>query len=225
MQKVNGKVVTICFDSTGSNLWIGDDNGSISSFQFDAYTLKLNKSKKIVSNNGYCITSISYKNLNSKESALLVNAMPNFLLLYKLVNSDILSLRLRKRISIKQAENLVRSTFCPVISKQQQSSCIVCTGSEDSGVYIYDMDNDEKPLINKLQGHSSTVKDVALNYDQSLLASGDIQVNSIKFQIFYKFYNSKLFFPRALLLFGKQISNRNAVRILKPIKFFKLFFL
>lgn len=166
----------MCFDSTGSNLWIGDDTGSISSFQFDAFTLKLNKTKKIISNNGYSITSISYKNLNSKESALLVNAIPNFLLLYKLTNVDISSLRLRKRICIKQAETLIRSTFCPVITKKQQNSCLVCTGSEDSGVYIFDMDNDEKPLINKLQGHSSTVKDVALNYDQSLLASGDIKV-------------------------------------------------
>lgn len=38
------------------------------------------------------------------------------------------------------------------------------------------MENDEKPLINKLQGHSSPVLDVGFNYDQSLLASGDNNV-------------------------------------------------
>ena len=39
------------------------------------------------------------------------------------------------------------------------------------------MENDEKPLINKLQGHSAVVKDVSFNYDQSLLASADYQVS------------------------------------------------
>ena len=101
--------------------------------------------------------------------------MPNYLLLYRLTSTDSLSLRLRKRIFIKQTENAIRSTFCPVLSKKQQnSSCLVCTGSEDFGVYLYDMENDEKPLINKLEGHSAPVKDVAFNYDQSLLASGDL---------------------------------------------------
>lgn len=171
----------MCFDSTGSNLWVGDDTGSISSFQFNPYTLKLNKTKKIISNNGYSITSLSYKNLNCKESALLVNAMPNFLLLYKLINSDIQSIRLRKRISIKQNENLIKSTFCPVINKKQQSSSLVCTGSEDTFVYIYDMDYDENPLITKLQQHTCPVLDVTLNYDQSLLASGDSSVSEFSF--------------------------------------------
>jgi WD40 repeat protein len=99
--------------------------------------------------------------------------MPNYLLLYRLTSTDSLSLRLRKRIYIKQSEHSIRSNFCPVLSKKQHNNCLVCTGSEDGGVYLYDMENDEKPLINKLQGHSSPVKDVAFNYDQSLLASGD----------------------------------------------------
>jgi len=62
------------------------------------------------------------------------------------------------------------------MSKKQQNSCLACTGSEDCGVYIYDMENDGSPLINKLQGHSAPVLDVGFNYDQSLLASGDNQV-------------------------------------------------
>jgi WD40 repeat protein len=157
-----------------------------------------------VNNQGYSITSISYRNCGSKEissaigaggsagtnsgtSALLVNAMPNYLLLYKLQNNDIslVSLRLRKRICIKQNEENIRSTFCPNLLKKPQSSspnininsCLVCTGSEDGCVYLYDMENDERPLINKLHGHSSPVRDVSLNFDQSLLASGDNQVS------------------------------------------------
>jgi WD40 repeat protein len=127
-----------------------------------------------VNNNGYSITSIAYKNLNNKESALLVNALPNYLLLYRLDN---VSSRLRKRIFIRQSEHQIRSTFCPFVSsKKQPNACLVCTGSEDCCVYIYDMENDDKPLVNKLQGHSTPVLDVTFNYDQSLLASGDAQV-------------------------------------------------
>ncbi len=127
-----------------------------------------------MNNNGYSITSIAYKNLNNKESALLVNALPNYLLLYRLDN---VSSRLRKRIFIRQSEHQIRSTFCPFVSsKKQPNACLVCTGSEDCCVYIYDMENDDKPLVNKLQGHSTPVLDVTFNYDQSLLASGDAQV-------------------------------------------------
>jgi WD40 repeat protein len=181
LQKVPGRVQCICFDSTGSNLWIGDDKGSIQSFHFDAFTLKLNKTKKIISNSGYSITSISYKSTKWKDQVtpnLLVNAKPNYLLLYRLVNDDNQALKLRKKICIKQSEHSIRSTFCPVMissSKRQQMNCLTCSGSEDFGVYIYDMENDEKPLINKLQGHCAPVLDVGFNYDQSLLASGDNQ--------------------------------------------------
>lgn len=103
--------------------------------------------------------------------------MPNYLLIYRLDSKDTFSLRLRKRVCIKQSEHALRSTFCPISNFKKQSnssvSCLVCTGSEDFGVYIYDMENDEKSLINKLNGHSAVVKDVGFNYDQSLLASGD----------------------------------------------------
>ena len=46
LQKVSGRVQCMCFDSVGSNLWIGDDKGTITAFHFDAFTLKLNKTKK-----------------------------------------------------------------------------------------------------------------------------------------------------------------------------------
>ena len=51
------------------------------------------------------------------------------------------------------------------------------------------MENDEKPLINKLQGHSSPVLDVGFNYDQSLLASGDNNVTHFNFIFLFKLYS------------------------------------
>lgn len=104
----------MCFDSVGTNVWVGDSSGSISAFQFDIFTLKLNKTRKVIlfvcqististlyyfectflimikviNNPGYSITSLSHRQLNAKESVLLVNAMPNYLLLYKMVNKS-----------------------------------------------------------------------------------------------------------------------------------------
>ena len=49
------------------------------------------------------------------------------------------------------------------------------TGSEDMCVYIFDVERDTKPCVNKLQGHSGPVMDVCFNCDESMLASCDQQ--------------------------------------------------
>jgi WD40 repeat protein len=173
LQKINARVLSMCFDSSGFNLWVGDDKGGLTTFHFDIFTLKLSKTRKVANNPGYSVTSVAYKNLNMKESYLLVNAMPNYLLLYKISNEDN-TVTLSKRVAIKQANNQIRSVFCPKMGNtKQQSKCFVCTGSEDTGLYIYDMNNQESPIVNKLQRHTSPVLDVSFNYDQSLLASAD----------------------------------------------------
>jgi WD repeat-containing protein 13 len=183
LQKVvsGGQVNCICFDSTGQSVWVGDNKGTIQSFQFNMFTLKLTKTRKIIQNAGYSITSISYRNWQNNSPTLLINAMPNYLLLYRIIINNTNptingTLKLRKRICIQQANTQIRSSYCPLLTKKNinKNVCFVCSGSEDGCVYFYDMENDENPLLNKLQGHSSTVKDVAFNYDQSFLASGDV---------------------------------------------------
>ena len=54
--------------------------------------------------------------------------------------------------------------------------CSAVSGSEDMCVYFYNVDEVQKPMVNKLQGHSSAVIAVSFNYDESLLASGDSSV-------------------------------------------------
>lgn len=49
------------------------------------------------------------------------------------------------------------------------------TGSEDSCVYFLDVEKEEKAVVNKLQGHSCPVLGVSFNYDESLLATSDVQ--------------------------------------------------
>ena len=48
------------------------------------------------------------------------------------------------------------------------------SGSEDGSVYFFDVESGA--LVNKLQGHSSTVVDICWAYDESLLASCDTDV-------------------------------------------------
>lgn len=101
-------------------------------------------------------------------------------------------MKLRKRVFNKQnIGDQIRSSFCPIIPAQEDV-CVVCSGSDEGWVAIFDMENDDKPLVNRLQGHSTIVLDVSFNYDESLLASGDKQVTFLM-QIKRKFFESFFF--------------------------------
>lgn len=52
---------------------------------------------------------------------------------------------------------------------------ILVTGSEDSSVYFIDIERESKACVNKLQGHACPVLGVSFNYDESLLATSDVQ--------------------------------------------------
>ena len=54
-----------------------------------------------------------------------------------------------------------------IVNEKKRNLCFL--------VYIYDIDREIRTLINKLQGHCSTVFDVSFNADESLLASSDQQ--------------------------------------------------
>ena len=77
-----------------------------------------------------------------------------------------------KRIFNYQNKGKVQAHFCPLIPTDRNGACIV-SGSEDMTIYIYDVTKQNKPVINKLMGHSSAVLDVSWNYDESILASCD----------------------------------------------------
>lgn len=76
-------------------------------------------------------------------------------------------MKLSSQFPIIAMNEPIRSHFC----SNRDGSCIV-TGSEDSIVYIYDIQKVKAP-INQLQGHSGVVFDVSWNYDESILASCD----------------------------------------------------
>lgn len=50
------------------------------------------------------------------------------------------------------------------------------TGSEDGNVYFLDIERySSKSYVNTLQGHSAAVLGVSFNYNESLLATSDLE--------------------------------------------------
>ncbi|XP_073986617.1 WD repeat-containing protein 13-like [Rhodnius prolixus] len=174
---IGGRILSLAFDSNGKILWAGNDQGHISSFSFDIKCGKLSKCRKIFLGTSAAITSINWRAWISREArdpSLLLNLSSNSVRLYRVTDKG---LELRRNFWIKHtsSSSFIRSSFCPIMSFRK-GACIV-TGSEDSSVYFLDVhcENQNKALINKLQGHSSPVLGVSFNYDESLLSTSDQQ--------------------------------------------------
>ncbi|PRD35757.1 UNVERIFIED_CONTAM: Wdr13 [Trichonephila clavipes] len=173
--KTSGSVLSIVFDSSGKLLWAGDDRGYIVSYLFDLHSGRLTKGKKILVSENSAITCLSARSWASREArdpSLLANCAADAVLLFSIIRKDG-TLELKRKFPVKHRSQLamIRSSFCPIMSFRQ-GACIV-TGSEDTCVYFFDLVRENKPCVNKLQGHSATVIDVCFNYDESLLASSD----------------------------------------------------
>ncbi|CAH1389303.1 unnamed protein product [Nezara viridula] len=177
---MGGRVLSLAFDSTGSLLWAGNDEGIIMSFLFDIKSGKMTKRRRMFLGNNASITSINYRawiNRESRDPSLLINISANSVRVYRVIEKDG-SLSLRRSFFVKHQyyNNFIHSSFCPIMSFRQ-GACIV-TGSEDSCVYFIDIECDKenkRAVINKLQGHSSPVLGVSFNYDESLLSTSDQQ--------------------------------------------------
>ncbi|CAM1291502.1 WDR13 (predicted) [Pycnogonum litorale] len=173
--KTTGQVLSLAFDSVGGLLWAGDNRGSITSYLFELPTGRLTKCRRMVVNEGSSITCLSSRNWASREArnpSLLVSCSNDSLFLYAVTGQDG-NLRMKRSFSVVHSKrnSMMRSSFCPIMSFRQ-GACVV-SGSEDMTVYIFDVERELKPCVNKLQGHSGAVLDVCFNYDESLLASSD----------------------------------------------------
>ncbi|XP_070579907.1 WD repeat-containing protein 13-like isoform X2 [Ptychodera flava] len=173
LSKGSGKVLSMTFDPTGKILWAGDDKGLIFSFLCDAATGKLTRAKRMVVCEGHPVTSLACRTWLSREArdpSLLANCAVNSLCLFRIIDSEG-GLQLKRKFALKHRGDNIKSIFCPLMSFRQ-GACVV-SGSEDMCVYFFDVERANKPLVNKLQGHSAPVLDVSFNYDESLLASSD----------------------------------------------------
>ncbi|KAK7794662.1 hypothetical protein R5R35_003780 [Gryllus longicercus] len=173
--KLGGKVLSLACDSSGQMLWAGNNKGMIVSFLFDLETGRLSKCRRISVAENCPITCISWRAWISREArdpTLLVNCAANVVCLFRVTDKEG-SLLLRRKFAVRHKTNLIRSTFCPIMSFRQ-GACVV-TGSEDSCVYFLDIEKEGKACVNKLQGHACPVLGVSFNYDESLLATSDAQ--------------------------------------------------
>lgn len=103
------------------------------------------------------------------------------------------SLQLKRKFQNRHQKHIVRSTFCPIMSFRQGACVgnlninfiinisgynwkILVTGSEDGSVYFVDIERmGNRSVVNTLQGHSSSVLSISFNYDESFLATSDLQ--------------------------------------------------
>lgn len=173
--KIGGRVLSIACESTGQLIWAGNNKGVIVSFIIDAGSGKLTKCRKLNIAENCAITCLSWRAWMSREArdpTLLVNCAANVICLFRVSDKNG-TLQLRRKFSVRHKHQLLHSTFCPIMSFRQ-GACIV-TGSEDSCVYFLDIEREGKACVNKLQGHACPVLGVSFNYDESLLATSDVQ--------------------------------------------------
>lgn len=171
--KLGGEVLALACDASGQLLWAGNNKGTILSFLFDLETGRLSKLRRLTVAENCPITCISWRAWISREArdpTLLINCAANVVCLFRVMDKEG-SLQLKRTFAVRHKNYLVHSTFCPIMSFRQ-GACVV-TGSEDSCVYFLDIERDEKPCVNKLQGHACPVLGVSFNYDESLLATSD----------------------------------------------------
>ncbi|XP_044259302.1 WD repeat-containing protein 13-like [Tribolium madens] len=173
--KIGGNVLCLASDNSGKIFWVGNDKGEIVSL-FCELNGALCKTKKILLSPNCSITSLSYRAWISREARdplLLVNATNNSFCLFSVLDGEG-TLQLKKSFQNRQQKHIVRSTFCPIMSFRQ-GACVV-TGSEDGSVYFVDVEKvGNRAVVNTLQGHASAVLGISFNYDESLLATSDLQ--------------------------------------------------
>ena len=170
--KTAGAVLCLTFDSTGTHLWAGDNKGSMYLFQLNYVTGKLQRLNRIVVSTAGMITSISYRtwiNREASDPSILVSCTDGFLRLFRIHTDG--NLFMKRKFTVKHTSQPIRSAFCPLMSFLQ-GACVV-TGGEDANVYFFDTETGV--VVNRLQGHSSPVLCVCWAYDESLLASCDLQ--------------------------------------------------
>ncbi|XP_023311899.1 WD repeat-containing protein 13-like [Anoplophora glabripennis] len=173
--RIGGNILSIAFDTNGKFLWAGNDRGEIVSV-FCELNEALCKMKKFSLASHCSITSLSYRAWISREARdplLLVNATDNSMYLLSITDCEG-SLQLKRKFQNRHQKHIVRSTFCPIMSFRQ-GACVV-TGSEDGSIYFVDIEKmGNRSVVNTLQGHSSSVLSISFNYDESFLATSDLQ--------------------------------------------------
>lgn len=168
--KLASPALCMAFDSTHSQLWVGDSKGSVYDFSLDSVSGRLHRLKRLVVAPGHMVTCVSYRtwvNREARDPSLLISSMDDGLRLFRLLPDG--NAYMKRKFSVPHRSLPVLSAFCPLMSFLL-GACVV-SGSEDCNVYFFDVETGA--VVNRLQGHSAPVLAVAWTYDESLLASAD----------------------------------------------------
>ncbi|CAH8498779.1 unnamed protein product [Dicrocoelium dendriticum] len=181
----------------------GSDFGSSSSFVVRLSTLGLSEIQKLSGfrlklpssnvtekfaqfSSVTCLSVYSWLSRETSDSFLLANAAGLGLLLFRITPSTgILSSRRQFPLvhhppdpATRSGLRLLHSCFAPLLSFRS-GACAV-TASEDSNVYIFNIFDKQmytspssSILSTVLRGHTTAVLDVAIGWDEGILASGD----------------------------------------------------
>ncbi|GJQ71200.1 hypothetical protein Trydic_g1097 [Trypoxylus dichotomus] len=191
--RVTGNVLSLASDANCKTLWAGNDKGEIVSILCDI-SGQLCRTKRLNLGIPCSVTSLSYRAWISREARdplLLVNCSDNSLCLFNIIDYEG-SLVLKRKFQNKHQKHSIKSTFCPIMSFRQ-GACVV-TGSEDGNVYFLDIEKPtSKSYLNTLQGHSSAVLGISFNYNESLLATSDLE--GLTFRAVCHFRNGCLVAP------------------------------
>jgi WD40 repeat protein len=171
-----GSVVTaIVCEPRGKLVYVGDSAGAVHVFRLDAAGTSVLLSSARVANARIASLAYRFGGPRRSQPLLLVAAHKNHLALYCIGGAGG---RLARHASFPldaaDAKRCVRAAFCPLLSPRYL--CIV-SGSQRPLVNIFHVGATPaitaKP-VTTLYGHASSVVDVAWNYDESLLASTDV---------------------------------------------------
>ncbi|XP_050531060.1 WD repeat-containing protein 13-like isoform X2 [Daktulosphaira vitifoliae] len=178
--KIGGQILSLAVDSSGQIIWAGNNKGEIVSLKLNSSDGSvLTKCHRIIASQKFgAVTCLSWRSWISREARdpmLLANCSNNMLCLYNVSENvdGLLILKKKFLVSHMHSKHLLRSTFCPIMSFRQ-GACVV-TSSEDSCVYFVDIERESNYAVNKLQGHACVTLGVTFNYDETMLATSDIQ--------------------------------------------------
>eukprot|EP00727_Mastigamoeba_balamuthi_P010746 m51a1_g6294 hypothetical protein (618) ;mRNA; r:268575-276526 len=169
-QKTAAMVRSLAFDNAGNFLFCGDEKGIITCMKLyaDGQLQVLSRTRS-----SGAVLSLEFKGLYLRgkyDPVILAGCRDSSARLYSVVQNPPGALSLRKTFPLSCKKNRVRCHFCPLVSSQ--GVCVVA-GGEDTVINFYDASKQDVKPINRLQGHSSTVFDVAWSYDETLFASCD----------------------------------------------------
>lgn len=172
---LDGQVTSMDGDHTGQLIFCGDALGSVYSISMDSRSGTLSRShrNRSISKSKSVVTTVQYRSFSllARGPVLLTCTQDGSLSFFSVALEIHGYLTLRCSLKLSPRIHRIRASFCPLLSLEKGE--YIVSGNEDANVYFHDLTRPKHTCVNKLQGHGSSVTDVAWNHGENLLASSD----------------------------------------------------